>query len=193
MLGGMAKVFDAIDDSLRAFIERQHVFFVATAPSGDGGHVNVSPKGGAGMFRVTGPLGFAYADMVGSGIETVAHLADNGRITLLFCAFSGPPKLVRLQGTGHAVVHGEDGFAELAGRFPPMEGARAVVVAELDRIATSCGYSVPFMELVDERPTLKEWAERRGPDGVVEYRAQRNRTSIDGLPGLVRPAEAAEA
>ena len=99
----MAKVFDAIDDSLRAFIERQHVFFVATAPSGDGGHVNVSPKGGAGMFRVTGPLGFAYADMLGSGIETAAHLQENGRICVMFASFEGPPKILRLHGTGRPV------------------------------------------------------------------------------------------
>jgi hypothetical protein len=188
----MGRIHDTVDDDLAAWLHAQPVFFVGTAPSGTGGHVNVSPKG-YDTFRVLGPTTVAYLDLTGSGIETVAHLADNGRITLLFCAFSGPPKLVRLQGTGHTVVHGDEGFDELAGRFPPMEGARAVVVAELDRIATSCGYSVPVMELVEERPTLKEWAERRGPDGVVEYWGQRNRTSIDGLPGLARPAEAAGA
>jgi hypothetical protein len=188
----MGRIYDTVDDDLAAWLHAQPVFFVGTAPSGTGGHVNVSPKG-YDTFRVLGPTTVAYLDLTGSGIETVAHLADNGRITLLFCAFSGPPKLVRLQGTGHTVAHGDDGFDELAGRFPPMEGARAVVVAELDRIATSCGYSVPVMELVEERPTLKEWAERRGPDGMVEYWGQRNRTSIDGLPGLARPAEAAGA
>jgi hypothetical protein len=188
----MGRISDTVDDDLAGWLHAQPVFFVATAPSGPGGHVNVSPKG-YDTFRVLGPTTVAYLDLTGSGIETVAHLADNGRITLLFCAFTGPPKLVRLQGSGRTVVHGDEGFAELAGRFPPMPGARAVIVAELDRIATSCGYSVPVMELVGERPTLKEWAERRGPDGVVEYWAQRNGTSIDGLPGLAGPVEAAGA
>jgi hypothetical protein len=191
MMSAMGRIYDTVDDELAAWLHAQPVFFVGTAPTGPGGHVNVSPKG-YDTFRVLGPTTIAYLDLTGSGIETVAHLADNGRITLLFCAFSGPPKLVRLQGTGHAVVHGDERFDELASRFPPMEGARAVVVAELDRIATSCGYSVPFMELVDERPTLHEWTERRGPEGVLAYRAERNVTSIDGLPGLSGPVSPAE-
>jgi hypothetical protein len=182
----MGRIHDTVDDDLAAWLHAQPVFFVGTAPSGPGGHVNVSPKG-YDTFRVLGPTTVAYLDLTGSGIETVAHLADDGRITLLFCAFTGPPQLVRLQGTGHTVAYGDLGFDELAARFPPMPGARAVIVAELDRIASSCGYSVPVMELVGDRPTLKKWAERRGPEGVVEYRAERNVASIDGLPGLFGP------
>ena len=95
-------MFDEIDEKLQAFIEAQPMFFVGTAPSGDGGHVNLSPKGGVGLFRVTGPLGFAYVDLMGSGIETIAHLRENGRIVVMFCSFEGPPKIVRLHGVGQA-------------------------------------------------------------------------------------------
>ena len=112
----MAKLFEEIDDKLRAFIEAQPMFFVATAPSGADGHVNLSPKGGKGLFRVTGPLGFAYVDLMGSGIETIAHLRENGRIVVMFCAFEGPPKIIRLHGVGSVVQQGDDGFAERARR-----------------------------------------------------------------------------
>jgi hypothetical protein len=183
MMVVMARVLEAIDDDLSAWMEAQPVFFVGTAPGGSDGHVNVSPKG-YDTFRVLSPTSVAYLDLTGSGVETIAHLNDNGRITFLFCAFTGPPKLVRLQGRGRFVPYGDNRFTELAGRFPALPGARAVVIADLDRIATSCGYSVPYMDLVGERPTLVEWADRRGPERVVEYRAEKNLTSIDGLPGL---------
>src|SRR4030095_10208599 len=113
----MSKLFDTIDDTLKAFIEAQPVFFVSTAPSGPDGHVNLSPKGGKGLFRVTGPLGFSYVDLIGSGIETVAHLRENGRIVVMFCAFSGPPKIVRLHGRGVPVQQGDERFAEELAAF----------------------------------------------------------------------------
>lgn len=188
----MAKVHDAIDDRLRAFIERQHVFFVATAPSGDGGHVNVSPKGGAGMFRVTGPLGFAYADMLGSGIETVAHLRENGRICVMFTAFEGPPKVLRLHGTGRVVQQADPAFAELLAGFDvsaaQRKAIRSIVTVDVTRVADACGFQVPRMDYAGERDQLLRYADNRirkeGPDAVRAYVTRTNAESIDGLRGL---------
>src|SRR3954462_8147274 len=154
----MAKRFDEIDGKLKDFIESQPVFFVGTAPSGDEGHVNLSPKGGANLFRVTGPLGFAYVDLMGSGIETIAHLRENGRIVLMFCAFAGPPKIVRLHGQGRVVPEHDPEFAALLPEFSLNENAlalaRGIVVVETTRISDSCGFVVPQMDLVAERDQL---------------------------------------
>src|SRR3954466_3959091 len=143
---------------MRAFIEAQTMFFVGTAPSGDDGHVNVSPKGGANLFRVTGPLGFAYVDLMGSGIETVAHLRENGRIVLMFCAFEGPPKIVRLHGRGVPVQQGDPGFAAALAAFDITDeqrrAVRSVIEIEVTRIADSCGFVVPQMSYVGERDQL---------------------------------------
>lgn len=188
----MAKVFDAIDDRLRTFIESQPVFFVATAPSGDEGHVNLSPKGGAGLHRVTGPHGFAYVDLLGSGIETVAHLRENGRICVMFAAFSGPPKIVRLHGQGRVVQQADDGFAGLLDTFPVTDeqrlAVRSVVAVDVTRISDSCGYQVPLMRHEGERDQLLRFADNRvrkqGEDAVARYCTEHNAQSIDGLPGL---------
>lgn len=179
----MAKVLEALDDDLVAFIAAQRVFFVATAPSGDGGHVNLSPKG-YDSFRVLGPLSVAYLDLTGSGVETIAHLRQNGRITFLFCAFDGPPRLLRLYGTGAVVVPGDAEYDGLAARFPDHRGARAVIRVELERVQTSCGFSVPVMAYEGERDQLVKWAERKSDDELVAYRAQKNASSIDALPAL---------
>ena len=178
----MGKVLDALDDHLIEWIGRQHVFFVATAPS-DGGHVNVSPKG-HDTLRVLDPHTIAYLDLTGSGAETIAHTRQNGRITVMLCAFDGPPQILRLFGTGTAHPHGTVRFGELAGLFPDLPGRRSIVTVALDRVQTSCGYSIPRLEFREERPTLIEWAERRGEDGVVEYWGEKNTRSIDGLPAL---------
>ncbi len=188
----MAKVFEAIDDTLRAFIERQPVFFVGTAPSGDGGHVNVSPKGGRGLFAVTGPHGFAYVDLMGSGIETISHLRENGRIVVMFCAFDGPPKIVRLHGVGRPVQQNDEGFSELLASFSLTEeqltAVRSVITVEVTRVADSCGFVVPRMDYVGERDQLYRYAENRvrklGEDAVREYVSANNAESIDGLTGL---------
>ena len=180
----MAKVFDAIDERLRGWIEGQPMFFVGTAPSGDDGHVNVSPKGGRGLFAVTGPRAFAYVDLMGSGIETVAHLRQNGRIVIMFCAFEGKPRILRLHGRGTPVVPGDARFDELAGCFPPRPGVRAVIEVELARVADSCGFAVPRMDYRAERSELDAWAEAKGPDRLADYRAEKNASSLDGLPGL---------
>jgi Pyridoxamine 5'-phosphate oxidase len=180
----MAKTFDGIDDRLARFLADQPVFFVATAPSGAGGHINLSPKGVAGTFRILDPLTVAYLDFTGSGIETVAHLRDNGRIVIMFCAFSGPPRIVRLHGRGTAVLLGDRGWEELAARFPPQPGTRSVITVALERVSDSCGFGVPLMAYEAERSQLAEWAVRKGEAELVDYRAQKNAVSIDGLPGL---------
>jgi Pyridoxamine 5'-phosphate oxidase len=188
----MAEVFDEIDDKLRAFIEAQSMFFVATAPSGDGGHVNLSPKGGRNLFRVTGPLGFAYVDLMGSGIETIAHLRENGRIVIMFCAFDGPPKIVRLHGAGRPVQQNDDGFAELLATFEisdeQRQAVRSVITVEVNRVGDSCGFVVPQMDYVGERDQLYRYASNRvrklGEDAVREYVSANNAESLDGLTGL---------
>jgi hypothetical protein len=187
----MGKVHPAISEELAAFCEAAPVFFVATAPSISDGHINLSPKG-YDTFRVLGPHEVAYLDVTGSGVETIAHLGDDGRITFLFCAFAGAPQLVRLHGRGEAVLPDDPRFADLAARFPARPGVRSVIRVDVERVSDSCGWSVPVMDLVGERDTLDRWAVAKGPDGVEEYQRTRNATSIDGLPGL-RSASGASA
>jgi len=188
----MGMVFEHIDEKLRAFIEAQPVFFVATAPSGSDGHVNVSPKGGANMFRVTGPHGFAYVDMLGSGIETVAHMRENGRVCVMFAAFAGPPKIVRLHGRGRVVQQGEAEFDDLLDSFAleprQLQAVRSIVMVDVTRIADACGYAVPEMRFERERDQLLRFADNRirkeGPDAVRRYSTVSNASSIDGLTGI---------
>jgi hypothetical protein len=179
----MGTVFEGLDDRLKAFIAAQRMFFVATAPLSAEGHINVSPKG-LDTFRVLEPREVAYLDLVGSGIETVAHLRENGRITLMFCAFGGPPRILRLYGKGRTVEPGDDGWDPLARLFPDHPGVRSVVLVNLDRIADSCGYGVPLFEFAGQRKQLPAYAERKGPQGMEAYKRRKNRTSIDSLPGL---------
>jgi hypothetical protein len=182
----MGKIFDAIDEPLRQFVLAQPLFFLATAPSGPGGHVNVSPKGVAGTLAVPDARTVAYLDLTGSGIETVAHLRDNGRITLMWCAFAGQPRIVRVHGRGEAIPAADDRFAALVGHFPSPTppGARSVITVEVTRISDSCGFGVPLMRFEGHRPTLGKWAERMGPGALAGYRRSHNTASIDGLPGL---------
>lgn len=180
----MGRTYDEIDERMATFLRAQHVFFVATAPDVDG-FVNVSPKG-LDTFAITGPQSVAYLDLTGSGVETIAHLRQNGRITFLFCAFEGPPRIVRLYGRGRTVLAGDPEFATAASRFPTFLGARAVIDVTLDRIADSCGYAVPRYRYEGDRAQLIDWADNKGADGVVAYRSERNATSIDGLPAIPR-------
>ena len=179
----MGKVFAELDDDLRAFIARQRVFFVATAPLSADGHVNVSPKG-LDAFRILGPTTVAYLDLTGSGVETVAHLRENGRLTVMFCAFDGRPRILRLYGRGRAVEPGDAEWPAVSAGFPDVPGVRSVVVLDVDRIADSCGFGVPRYEFAGDRPQLTDWAETKGAKQLREYRRQKNRASIDGLPGL---------
>ncbi len=178
----MGKVFEEIDDVLATFIRRQHVFFVGTAPTSPGGHVDVSPKG-LDTFRILGPRAVAYLDLTGSGIETAAHLNDNGRVTVMFCAFDGPPKIVRLYGRGSVVRPGQGEFAPLIAQFPEYPGVRAIVRIDLDRIAGSCGFGVPWLQYQGDRNQMIDWAEHKGAQGLATYQKDHNR-SIDGLTGL---------
>jgi hypothetical protein len=178
----MGRVLDAITDELAAFIAAQSVFFVATAPT-DGGHVNVSPKG-LDTFAVLDPNTVAYLDLTGSGVETIAHLRENGRITVMFCAFDGKPNIVRLYGRGEVLPTGGPEADALLPRFGEYPGARSVIRVQVDRVSTSCGYGVPLLSYDGERDQLTTWADRRGPEGLVAYREEKNAVSIDGLPGL---------
>jgi len=176
----MGKVLPQLTDGLQGFIERQQLFFVATAPL-DGGHVNLSPKG-MDSFRVLGPTSVAYLDNVGSGNETAAHVLENGRITIMFCAFEGSPLILRLYGTGRSVLPGEEEWSALAERFPSRPGIRQIIVAELTRVQSSCGHGVPFYTYAGERQQLIEWAATEGPEKLAAYQREKNVRSIDGLP-----------
>lgn len=179
----MGRSFAALTPALTDFVTAQHVFFVASAPLSGDGHVNLSPKG-ADTFRVLDDRTVAYLDLTGSGAETIAHLRENGRITLLFSAFEGAPQLVRLFGRGEAVVAGDERFEELVARFPSIPGTRAVILVDVERVGTSCGFGVPVYDYVEDRTRLQDWATGKGPEGLAEYQATKNRTSIDGLPAL---------
>jgi hypothetical protein len=179
----MGKVRAMLDDVARRFIEAQRVFFVASAPLDVGGHVNLSPKG-LDTFRILGPTTVAYVDFNGSGVETIAHLKENGRIVLMFCAFQGPPNIFRLYGHGRVIEPHEAEFAALAESFPACENARSIVVVELTRVTDSCGYGVPLFQYEGEREQLHAWARHRGAEGLKAYRQEKNRRSIDGLPGI---------
>lgn len=180
----MGKTYAAIDGRLRDFVERQPVFFVATAPSGEEGHVNVSPKGLADTFAVVDEHTVAYLDLTASGAETIAHLRQNGRITLMFCSFEKQPNVVRFHGRGRVVTLYDDDFADWSARFPANPAARAVIVVDVERVSDSCGYALPLLSLDAERDLLTPNMERRGAEGVIAYRRQKNRTSIDGLPAF---------
>ncbi|MFE6921732.1 pyridoxamine 5'-phosphate oxidase family protein [Nocardia sp. NPDC057663] len=180
----MGKVFDRIDDKLRAFIAEQPMFFVGTAPS-EGGHVNVSPKGYRDTFAVIDDHTVAYLDLFGSGSETIAHLRDNGRITVMFCSFTRTARILRLFGTGRVVRPDSAEFATLRDHFGSGHpGIRAVVAVSVERVADSCGWSVPYLELVEERSILDEAHTRRTDADFARRIAGDNAVSIDGLPAL---------
>jgi hypothetical protein len=185
----MGSIYLELDEGLHEFIAQQRVYFVATAPLSAIGHINVSPKG-LDSLRILGPREIAYLDLTGSGIETVAHVRENGRLTLMFCAFEGPPRILRLHGRGRIVEPGDADWDRLLGNFPTYTGCRSIVLLNIERIADSCGFGVPLYEYAGERSQLVAWAERIGTDGVAEYKAKKNGQSIDGLPGLQPRAEA---
>lgn len=182
----MGKTYDALDDRLIAFIRAQKMFFVATAPLTGEGHVNVSPKG-YDSFAILDPNTVAYLDLGGSGVETIAHVRENGRITIMFCAFEGAANILRLYGRGEAVCMGEPGFDALKALFPNFDRARAVIRVKLDRISDSCGWGVPFFDFRGERDQLQRWVEARPREEWEARRYAANERSIDGLTGLVKP------
>jgi hypothetical protein len=181
----MGTLHDRIDGQLADWIGRQRVFFVATAPAGPNGHVNCSPKGGD-AFRVMGPRTVVYQDLTGSGVETIAHLRDNGRIVVMFCAFEGQPKIVRLHGRGHVILPGDPEFDALRVRFPDHAGTRSFVKIAVTRVSDSCGFGVPLLEYRSDRDALEQWAQSKGSTKLDQYRREKNACSIDGLPGWDR-------
>ena len=181
----MAVVFDGIDEKLRAFIEAQPIFFVGTAPSGDGGLVNVSPKGYRDTFVVIDEHTVAYLDLFGSGAETIAHLKQNGRIVVMFCSFNRNSRILRLHGHGKVLRPDDPQFVELAPRFNLQHpGLRSMILIDVERVADSCGYAVPYMELVDERPVLDKVQGTRTAEEWATRVAGVNAKSLDGLPAL---------
>jgi len=180
----MGKVYEGIDDKLADWMTAQPMFMVATAPLADDGLVNISPKGMAGTFAVLDAHRVAYLDLTGSGIETIAHLRENGRIVLMFCAFQGRPNIVRLHGTGSVVVPGDDGFDDLLARFSQHPGVRSVIVIDVARVSDSCGYAVPTMSYEQDRDVLDLYNAKKGDEGLRDYRRRKNTVSLDGLPGL---------
>ncbi len=179
----MGKIYQTIDTRLAEWIQSQKMFFVSTAPLSADGYVNLSPKG-LNSFRILNETEVAYLDLVGSGVETIAHLKENGRITIMFCAFEGAPKIVRFQGVGTVTESTDADFTALSALFPKMEGARAVIKIKLTRISDSCGFGVPLYEYKEDRETLIEWAEKKGGQALKAYQIEKNGQSIDGLQGV---------
>ncbi|MDZ8052215.1 MAG: pyridoxamine 5'-phosphate oxidase family protein [Aulosira sp. ZfuVER01] len=176
----MAKLFDCITEELQEFIAAQHLFFVGSAPLSPTGHVNLSPKG-MGTFRILSPNRVGYLDLTGSGNETSAHLQENGRITFLFCAFQEPARILRLYGRGYTILPGTPDWHSVESLFPSLPGSRQIIIADIERVQTSCGFGVPLYEYQGQRQTLVNWATKKGEEGVREYQQQKNLVSIDGL------------
>jgi hypothetical protein len=189
----MGREYGGIDERWREWIGRQPLFFVGTAPLAEDGRLNLSPKGPGGTLRVLDERTIVYLDVVGSGAETIAHLRENGRIVVMWCAFEGPPKILRAHGRGEVVLAGEPRFDELVARcefdeLGPAEARRAVIVVHVERISDSCGYGVPLMSYEGDRPHHDAWAQKKlrvgGPDALVEYQREKNSKSLDGLPAV---------
>jgi hypothetical protein len=182
----MGNIYPSINENLKEWLLTQKIFFVATAPLSQGGHVNCSPKDGESL-RILDEQTVAYLDLTGSGIETIAHLKENGRIVLMFCAFSKAPKIVRLHGRGESIEPQHPEFELLRDAYPPTVGIRSFIKVHLTRISDSCGYGVPLYEYRGQRSQLKGWAENRGEESLLDYRTQYNSRSIDQLPGINVP------
>ena len=178
----MAKTYDAFIPKLRELIEKQKMFFVATAPLSADGHVNLSPKGLEGTLAILDDQTIAYLDLPGSGVETISHLRENGRICVMFCAFDGAPRIVRIHGTGDVIEPDDEEFAALMESFDDYPGVRSIIRVRATRISDSCGYGVPLYEHKGERDQLQRWARSKGEDGLAQYQQDHNTESLDGLP-----------
>jgi hypothetical protein len=177
----VGKQFDALLPEHEQFIAKQIIYFVGSAPLSEESHVNISPKG-YDSLRILSDNRVAYLDLTGSGNETSAHLMENGRVTVMFCAFEGPPNIIRLYGKGSIILEGTPEWEELYPLFTPNSGARQIIVVDIHKVQSSCGYSVPFLSFVGERDTLNRWSEQKGEEGIKQYRREKNAYSIDGLP-----------
>lgn len=179
----MSEATTLLSHTQQAWIKKQKVFFVSTAPLSAEGHINCSPKG-LDSLRVLNEHTVAYQDFAGSGAETIAHLRENGRMVIMFCAFDGPPMILRLHGRGEVIYRTSPAFQEFANHFPPAGGVRAIIVLHISRVADSCGYAVPLMDFKAERRVLNDWVERKGPEAIDAYVLKNNAHSLDGLPAV---------
>ena len=175
----MAKFYPELTEQLRHFIEQQHLFFTASASAQ--GRINLSPKG-MDTFRCLNNQTVAYLDLTGSGNETSAHLRDNGRLTIMFCSFSGKPLILRLYGQGQVILERDTAWLDYIGHFDPLPGTRQIIVLQIESVQTSCGYGVPRYQYLEDRETLRQWSEAKGEVGLERYRQTKNQVSIDGLP-----------
>jgi len=180
----MGKFFESINDQHKEFINEQHIFFVATAPLSKEGHINLSPKG-LDSFRVLTPNCVAYMDLVSSGNETSAHTLENGRITFMFCSFDNTPRILRLYGNGYTLLPGDDKWDELSSLFTILPSTRQLIVADIHKIQTSCGFGVPMYQYTGERDQHFLWAEKKGTEGILQYKKENNLVSMDGLPTVL--------
>lgn len=185
----MGNFFASITPQHETFIEAQRMFFVGSAPLGAEGHVNLSPKG-LDSFRVLSSTQVAYMDIVGSGNETSAHLLENGRITFMFCAFDGPPNILRLYGKGRTVLPGDEEWKALSSNFILLPSTRQIIVADISKVQTSCGFGVPYYDYKGERDQAHKWAAKKGAAGLEEYKKEKNLVSMDGLPSALAQQEA---
>lgn len=177
----MGKFFSSIAAQHKEFIEAQHLFFVGTAPLAAEGHLNLSPKG-LDSFRILSPNRVAYMDIVGSGNETSAHILENGRITFMFCAFGGLPNILRLYEKGYTVLLGDATWPELSAHFILLPSTRQIIVADISKVQTSCGFGVPYYQYTGERDHAQKWAAKKGIEGLEDYKKEKNLVSLDGLP-----------
>jgi hypothetical protein len=179
----VGKTYSEITPAIAAWVGQQRLFFVASAPLGADGHVNCSPKG-LDCLRILDASTVAYADLTGSGAETIAHLRENGRIVLMFCAFEGPPKIIRFHGHGDVVVPESPDWAALAARMPSHPSMRAIIRVAVTRVSDSCGFGVPLMSYTGERDAVDRWVQAKGLANLPAYRREKNSRSIDGLPAV---------
>lgn len=177
----MGKFHNVIQEHHAAFIKKQKMFFVATAPLNSNGHINLSPKG-LDSFLVLSPTRVAYMDIVGSGNETSAHILENGRITFMFCAFEDAPNILRLYGKGQTVLPGDALWPELSAHFTLQPATRQIIVADIYKVQTSCGFGVPLYDYTGEKDHAQKWTEKKRPEGLTAYKKEKNLVSLDGLP-----------
>lgn len=177
----MGKTSKFIEPQHKEFIEKQHLFFVSTAPLSASGHINLSPKG-LDSFRVLSPNLVGYMDIIGSGNETSAHILENSRISFMFCAFDGPPNILRLYGKGRTILPVDAAWEELSKQFTILASTRQIIVADIFQVQTSCGFGIPYYEYNGERDHSFKWAESKGAEGLENYKKEKNMISLDGLP-----------
>ncbi len=179
----MGKPHEKLTEDLQQWIHKQHMFFVATSPLAADGMINCSPKG-LDSFRILDGHTVAYIDLTGSGVETISHLKENGRVVIMFCAFEGAANILRLYGTGEVVEPHQSEFEPLTALFPMYEGVRAIIRIHVNKIIDACGYSVPLYTYERQRDTLIKWTENKSADELRAYQQQKNLQSLDGLTGL---------